>query len=199
MDSINFADLKHKGRFKNKRQIILTHTSRPINYYLTGLRTRHYGSYDKIPHFVISREGKVFSLINSETYSNILDILSHNKRSIIISLENLGWLKKNPLQNNYKNWIGDVTNEEVFRRKWRGHFFWHNYTEVQMDKLVELCNHLTEKHNIPLKCIGHNVKVDRAEKYEGITSKSNYDRICTSLSPAFDFDLFINKIENYHE
>ena len=32
--------------------------------------------------------------------------------------------------------------------------------EIQMDSLVELCNHINEKHNIPLKCIGHNVKVE---------------------------------------
>ena len=95
-------------------------------------------------------------------------------------------VKKNPLQNNYKNWIGDVTNEEVPEENGEVTFF-TNYTEIQMDSLVELCNHINEKHNIPLKCIGHNVKVERVEKYEGITSKSNYDRICTSLSPV-DFD-----------
>ena len=42
---------------------------------------------------MISREGKIFSLINTETYSNILDILSHNKK-VLLFLENLGWLKR---------------------------------------------------------------------------------------------------------
>ena len=199
MEIISYADLKHQGKYRSKKQIVLTHTGRPINYYLTGVRNRHNGRYDKVPHYVIARDGKVFSLIDTDTYSNVLNVVSYNKRSIIISLENLGWLKKNPLKNNYINWIGDITNDDIYERKWRGHFFWQNYTEEQMNSLVELCNSLCEKYDIPLNCVGHNVKVDHIEKFSGISSKSNYDRICTALSPAFDFDLFIDKIDNNHE
>jgi len=50
--------------------------------------------------------------------------------------------------------------------------------------IEELCNDF----NIPKTLIGHNVKVDGVEKFEGIVTKSNYDSTHTDLSPAFDFD-----------
>ena len=32
-------------------------------------------------------------------------------------LENLGWLRKNPLNNNYVNWIGNEYMDEIYRKK----------------------------------------------------------------------------------
>ena len=45
----------------------------------------------------------------------------------------------------------------------------------------------------PKNSIGHNVKVDKIEKFNGITTRSNYDSDFTDLNPAFDFDIFIEK------
>jgi hypothetical protein len=191
--------LKHQGKYKDKTQIVLTHTSRPLKYYISSIKNRYNGNYDKIPHFIISKEGKIYSLIPTTTYSNILPVRSHNKRVIIITLENLGWLKKIPLKNYYVNWIGDKTEGEIYEKKWRGYFLWEKYTETQIDSLVKLTKFLESESKINNKCIGHNVKVDFVEKFSGITSLSNYDINVTSLSPAFDFDLFIDKIESYDE
>ena len=47
-----------------------------------------------------------------------------------------------------------------------------------------------------MKLIGHNVKVDHPERFNGITSRSNYEQKVTALSPAFDFELFINKLKS---
>ena len=187
---------KHVGRSKNKKQILLTHTSRNFKDYMYSLRYRYNGNNKKLPHYIIDREGNVFNIIPPDTYSEYMEVSSHNKKSIIITLENLGWLRKNPLKNSFINWIGDEYNENVYERKWRGHYFWQPYTKKQIDSLSSLVGELCEQFDIPKLSIGHNVKVDKIENFNGITSKSNYDVESTDLNPAFNFDIFINKKED---
>ena len=184
------------GKNKRKKQIVLTHTSRNVSDYISSLKNRYNGKYDKTPHFIIQKDGRVFQMIDPSLYSNILDSEQQNKHSIVICLENLGWLKKNPLNPSYVNWIGDIYKEGIYERKWRGHFFWEPYTNEQMESLVELSLYLCEMFSIPASCIGHNVKLDGIEKFEGIVTRSNFTTDNTDLSPAFDFDYFKKILEN---
>jgi N-acetyl-anhydromuramyl-L-alanine amidase AmpD len=84
----------------------------------------------------------------------------------------------------------------VFERKWRDYFFWQPYNEVQIEKCTELCKKLFKKMSIKNEIIGHNTRINGIEKYEGVVTRSNFDSESTDLSPAFDFELFIKKIEN---
>lgn len=197
MLKINELDgFKPVGKHKRKKQIILTHTSRNISDYIMSLKYRYNGKYKKLPHYVIDRDGEVFNIIPPETYSEYMDVSSYNKNSVVICLENLGWLRKNPLSGSYVNWIGDTFKDDIHKRKWRGQYFWQPYTKEQIDKLIQLTVELCDKFNIPKNSIGHNVKVDKVENFNGIVTKSNYDTESTDLNPAFDFDIFIKKIEN---
>jgi N-acetyl-anhydromuramyl-L-alanine amidase AmpD len=197
MLKINTIDgFKPIGNNKRKKQIVLSHTSRNMEDYVKSLRYRYNGDNKKIPHYLIDRDGNVYNLIPPNTYSEFLENSHQNRKSIVINLENLGWLKKHPLSINFVNWIGNVHKEEIYERKWRGHFFWQPYTDKQMDSLSELVKILCNEFNIPKTSIGHNVKIDKIENFNGITSRSNYDVDFTDLNPAFDFDIFINKIED---
>jgi N-acetyl-anhydromuramyl-L-alanine amidase AmpD len=118
-----------------------------------------------------------------------------NSNSIVICLENLGWLEKEPLKNSYINWIGNIYNGKVFERKWRDFFIWQPYTDIQIDKTVELVKEICQKNQIPLNFVGHNTKISTPKSYEGILTRSNYDINKTDLSPAFNFDLFSKKLE----
>ena len=189
-------DFKPVGNNKRKKQILLTHTGRPITDYISGLQNRLNGDYKKLPHYVISREGEIIQIIPPKTYSKFLETAPLNKQTIIISLENLGWLKKNPLKDGYINWIGNIYNDKVYERKWRGYFFWQPYTEKQMEVLPQLILNLCDEFNIPKTAIGHNVKVDRVDKFSGIASYSNYSRERTDLNPSFDFEELLKNIDN---
>jgi N-acetyl-anhydromuramyl-L-alanine amidase AmpD len=184
------------GRWKNKKQILLSHTSREGAEYVTSLKTRHNGGYKKVPHYLIRKDGRVFQLLDPETYSDYLKDYNNQKQTIVITLENLGWLKKNPLNASYINWIGNIYSEGVYERKWRGHFFWDPYTDSQMESLQKLVVDLCERFEIPKTCIGHNVKVDNVEFYEGIVTRSNYSQNVTDLSPAFDYEELLKVLEN---
>jgi len=184
------------GKNKRKKQIILTHTSRNVSDYILSLKNRYNGKYDKIPHFLIKKDGRVLQMMDPSFYSNYLDSEHQNKSSIIISLENFGWLKKNPLNTSYVNWIGDIYKEGIYERKWRGYFFWEPYTDNQMESLIELTLYLCEMFSIPPTCIGHIVKLDGIEKFEGIITRSNFTTDSTDLSPAFNFEQFKKILEN---
>jgi N-acetyl-anhydromuramyl-L-alanine amidase AmpD len=119
-----------------------------------------------------------------------------NRNSIIISLENLGWLQKEPLTNHYINWIGDIYKGNVFEKKWRDYFFWQPYTEEQVKSTSSLCGKLLKDMKIKSQIVEHNTKIVGIEKYVGIVSKSNFDMNYTDLSPAFNFNELLKNIQN---
>ena len=192
----NIEGIKCVGKQKKKKQIILTHTSRNLKDYILSLKFRCNGKYDKVPNFIISRDGIVYRLLPEIGYTNFFQNENINRNSIIISLENLGWLQKIPLNDYYVNWIGDIYKEQVYERKWRDYFFWQPYTEKQINSCVELCNMLIKDFSIDKKCVGHNTKLEGVERFQGIVSKSNFDAKYTGLSPAFNFETFLKKLEN---
>jgi N-acetyl-anhydromuramyl-L-alanine amidase AmpD len=179
-----------------KTQIVLTHTSRTLFDYMVSLKFRFGGKPIKLPHYVIGRDGKVIHLLEDTSNGNFTNNDKINSKGIIISLENLGWLEKEPLKNRYINWIGNIYNGKAFERKWRDYFLWQPYTEVQIDSTILICKKLMEDFNISKKCVGHNTKVNGVNKFEGIVTRSNYTTDVTDLSPAFDFDYFKKSIED---
>lgn len=193
--------IKKKIKIKNqkkvkKTRIVLVHTSRNIKEYITSLKYRHNGKYNKIPHYLVSKEGKIIQLLENEDSTNFFNDKNYDYTSLVISLENLGWLEKEPLKNHYINWIGNIYKENIIDKKWRDYFFWQPYTKIQLDKLADLCKKLSKELTINLECIGHNTKTNRLEAFNGIITRSNFDENQTDVSPAFDFEYFIKKLEN---
>jgi len=196
IDIIKYGEFKPVGKQKKKHQIILTHTSRNINDYLQSLKFRFNGSFKRIPNYIVTREGKVIQLLGNTEHSEYFKDPNINRNSIIISLENLGWLQKEPLTDHYINWIGDIYNGKVFEKKWRDYFFWQPYTEEQVKTTSSLCGKLLKDMKIKSQIVEHNTKIVGIEKYIGIVSKSNFDMNYTDLSPAFNFNELLKNIEN---
>jgi N-acetyl-anhydromuramyl-L-alanine amidase AmpD len=196
LNIIQFGNFKPKGKQKRKKQIVLSHTSREVQEYLTSLKHRYNGQYDKIPNYIITRTGEILQLLPDNTYSNFLDNESVNKNSIVVCLENLGWLEKKPLTNYYINWKGSIYNQQVYEKKWRDFFFWEPYTINQISSTAELCNHLMNEVKIKRQCVTHNTKIDGIVNFDGVVSRSNFDSKYTDLNPSFNFENFIKLIKN---
>ena len=196
IDIIKYGEFKPVGKQKKKHQIILTHTSRNINDYLQSLKFRFNGEFKRIPNYIITRDGKIIQLLGNTEHSEYFKDPNINRNSIIISLENLGWLQKEPLTDHYINWIGDIYNGKVFEKKWRDYFFWQPYTEEQVKTTSSLCGKLLKDMKIKSQIVEHNTKIVGIEKYIGIVSKSNFDMNYTDLSPAFNFNELLKNIEN---
>ena len=188
-----------ENNFKNgnkKTQIVLTHTSRNLFDFMTAIKLRFGGKPIKLPHYLIGKDGKILQILDDDKNGKYLNTDKVNNKSIVICLENLGWLEKQPLKNYHINWIGTIYREKVFDRKWRNYFFWDPYTEIQLEKTAELCKELSKKHGISTQFIGHNTKIKGVESYMGIITRSNFDEFATDISPAFDFEKFIKLLEN---
>jgi len=196
LNIIELNKFKSIGSNRNKKQIILCNTSREVEEYLTSLDVRYGGNYDKIPNYTIDRNGNIIKLLGDEEFSNFFNNKEINKKSIIICLENLGWLEKKPLTNEYINWKGNIYNGLVYEKKWRDYFFWQPYTEIQIEQTAMLCLELIDRIKINRALIGHNTKVEYVENFEGIVSRSNYDSRYTDLNPEFNFEKFVNYFEN---
>ncbi len=195
-------EIKKYGKFSNfeknkkKKQIILCNSFRPQGEYLNSLKYRFSGNYKKIPNYLITKSGVVLNLISDDSYGNFFSEDEINKNSIVICLENLGWLQKTPLGLSYSNWIGDIYSKTIFERKWKDKIFWEPYSEEQLSSLVELSKKLLTKFSIDNKFIGHNTKVDGAKLFNGIVCRSNYNSRYTDISPAFQYEKFKKIIEN---
>lgn len=191
-----YGDFKPTGKQKKKHQIILTHSSRNGLEYLQSLKYRYNGDFKRIPNYFISRDGVVLQFLNNSEHTNFFREPNINRNSIIICLENLGWLQKEPLTDYYVNWIGDIYKGKVFEKKWRDYYFWQPYTEKQLDSTVELCKELFKDMSISPTIVGHNTKINGIQKYEGVVTRSNFYSDRTDLSPAFNFEEFLKKIEH---
>jgi N-acetyl-anhydromuramyl-L-alanine amidase AmpD len=185
-ESIEFNSL---GENKRKRQIILAETKRNHKDYINSLRYRYNGKNPYLPNYVINKEGEIFKIMSPNKHSKFMCNEIVDKYSIIICMENYGWLKKNPLENSYVNWIGDIYKQKAYEKKWRDNFFWDPYNEKQMKSLSKLIVNLCDEFKIPKTCLGNNVKQDGVENFKGVVSKSNFDFSNKDVNPSFDFKL----------
>ena len=77
VDIIKYGNFKGFGKPKKKRQIILCHTSREVGEYLTSLKFRYNGKFDRIPNYVIARDGKILQLLSNTSHTNYFKNENH--------------------------------------------------------------------------------------------------------------------------
>lgn len=195
MTVIKYGNFKPLGKQKKKNQIILTHTGRNVENYLASLLYRCNGKFDRIPNYVIKKNGDILQLLDNIEHTNYFNEPNINRNGIIISLENLGWLEKQPLENYYVNWIGDIYKGIPYERKWRDYFFWDKYTSNQIESLGYLLKTIMDEMKITKEITGHNTKINGIEIFKGIVSRSNFDVNYTDVNPSFDFDKLRNIID----
>lgn len=183
----NLGEIDIVKRKTNKKQILLFDTKRKVNHYISKLKYRKITNYNEVPHYIIDKNGIIYEIFKPEYYSKLFDN-DVDKKQIKIALENLSWLMINPLNGTNINWIGDKTRLKPYIKRWKGHYYWDNYTDAQMDSLQKLTEQLTEKFNIPNRKFGTNNYFAMASDFEGILYKSNFSDIYMDINPSFKFD-----------
>ena len=189
-DVLSDVKLNITRRRAKKTQIFLYDTERRVDDYLTKLRYRNNEEYEDIPHFIITKSGKVIKIFNTNYSSKTFGDPNVDRRMIKISMENLGWLNKNTITGVLHNWIGDPYRSEPYIKKWRGYYFWDPYSEEQFRSLVKLSREICEKHNIPYQTVPGQGYLSNVRKFTGIVCKSNFLNIYTDINPSFNFNIF---------
>jgi len=144
-----------------KKQIILTHTSCTMDEYLTKIKTRYNGKYNRLPCFFISQNGEVYQHFDPKYYSLLMWEQQIEKNSITICLENVGWLSKDLALDKYFTWKGSEYFGDVVEIPWRNKRHWATYSEEQYTKLAELIDYLCIEYGIIKDFIGNNIVINK--------------------------------------
>lgn len=173
----------------NIHQILLCHTGRNSKDFLKSIGWRYKQISDKKPNYFIDKNGKI-SLINKDDVTdNYLKGYHKNKSVIVISLENRGWLKRRSSDGKYVDWLGDIYEKRPIEKKWRGMIYWDPYSDKQMQSTKKLVKDLCKEYQIPNHFVGHNTLVEGINRFNGITTKSNYNEFWRDLNPTFNFEI----------
>jgi N-acetyl-anhydromuramyl-L-alanine amidase AmpD len=186
----DLKNLNHKKRKYNKTQILLYDTKRRIDDFIKMLKYRREGKYEDIPHFCITKTGKIYKLIEPDYMTKTFGESSVDRKQIKIAIENLGWLNKNTIMGTYSNWINDIFRGEPHLRGWRGYFYWDTYSKEQLNALADLCLLLCAHYDIPYQSVPSSGFFENAKNFNGIVSKSNFSDIYTDINPSFNFNIF---------
>lgn len=175
-----------------KSKIIFGNTFNHDMRHFKGWLHRNNGKYKKTSAFTISVDGVIYEHFDPKYYSNYFKNNDLNKKSIVILLENDGYLFNDIKNNQFITWVGDIYKEpnKVVEKKWRGLNYWLPYTNEQFVSATELVKMLCMEFDIPLTVIGHNTKVEYLGDFNGILYKSNLDKHYSDLNPFWDFELF---------
>lgn len=172
-----------------KKQIILAHTGCNLEDYLVKITTRYNKKYDRVPAYVIAQDGTVYEFFNPKYSTKFMEEDSVDKMSIIIVLENVGWLAKDPKENTYCDWKGHEYLGDVAHKDWRNKKHWATYSDEQMVALLEVIPELCQRFKITKAFVGDNIPIHKPKTFKGVITRSNYDKKFYDLSPAFNFDL----------
>ena len=184
-----------------KKQIILANTFNNNMNHIIGWKTRMNGEYKKTAPFTIAIDGTIFKHYDPICTSKFFGDKEIDKQTIVILLENDGWLLRDMEKNLFITWVGGIYNEltPIVEKRWRGYNYWSSYSKKQLESAVELVTHLCNEFSIPMNVIGHNTKIDDIITYEGVLYKSNFEKHYNDLNPTWDFTNFKNKLENLNK
>lgn len=181
-----------------KKQIVIGHTLSKDMSFFNGWINRVGGKYKKTAPFTIDLSGKVYNHYSPNNHSDFIGFEPHDLKIIPILLVNEGWLIKDIINNQYIDWVGNIYSREdkIVERRWRSHNYWSPYPQKQINSLVKLVIRLCNEFNIQKRVIEHNTQVYDIDKFEGVVFKSNYNKDTTDLSPAMNYNIFKQLIEN---
>ena len=94
VDLSELTDFNFQGENFKKNQIILVETKRNFKDYIKSLKYRYNKKNPYLPNYLINKEGEIFLIMKPEKFSKFMMSEDIDSNSIIISLENFGWLKK---------------------------------------------------------------------------------------------------------
>lgn len=191
------SDNNYIKQESQKTQIVIGHTFNSDMKHFLGWQNRYNGKYNKTAAFTIDAAGFVYKHFEPKYKSNFFDLDELNDKTIVILLENYGWLNKDNEKKEFITWLGDIYNKSsaVIDKRWRNNRYWDPYTLEQQDACLSLVSKLCEDFNIPKTVISHNTKIEKFFDYKGVLYRSNLDKNYTDLNPSWDFEIFKQKLE----
>lgn len=180
-----------------KKLIVIGHTGNRDMRHVKGWLHRYNNKYKRTAAFTIDTGGTIYRHFDPKYHARYFGDAELDSKSIVILLENEGWLLKDIVKNEFITWVGDIYNQpmDIVIKSWRGQSFWVPYTEEQLKSTKQLIKSLCDEFFISINPIGHNTFIDDLLSENTIIYKSNISKNYTDLSPAWDFNRFKVEIE----
>jgi hypothetical protein len=83
IDTLDKDKLNVVKRKSKKTQIFLYDTQRRVDDFVNKIKHRKNGTYDEVPHFIISKLGLVYQLFDTDYSSNTFNDPNNDKKQII--------------------------------------------------------------------------------------------------------------------
>ena len=177
----------------NKNLIILGDTCRSESNHIKRMYIKDNKKSLAWNTYTISRNGEIYEHFNPMYYSETTDDPLINKRSITILFENMNLLSYE--DGKYLNWINELYNGNIYKKQWKGGYFWEEYTKNQYDSLIELIQYLLITFdNIPKDFVDFNHYDSDLLKHKGILSRSNIFKDKYDLNPSFNYKYIIENL-----
>lgn len=177
-----------------KNKIVIGHTFTNDVKFINGYKLRYNEETKKTWMFTIDKKGKIYQHFDTNYYSYFTGNLDIDKTIISILLVNEGWLTYNAKEKKYFNCYGCVVKNKPIEKKWRNKLLWTPYTDEQHDALILLTKFLLEENVITPNISESNVFKEIKEEDYGVFYRSNFNKVVTDLSPAFNYNYFKDAI-----
>lgn len=188
----------HSGRVGNKKQIVLCHSNMYGMLHYDYWVNRTEGYYKKTAPYSVDEDGNIYKHYNPSYSSGMFVFDDINDMVIPIMLSNLGALYLNGSDELYNTMGFKIEDGNYQSIKWKRRQYFYNYTEEQLDSVVELSSYLCEEYGIQKNAMNTNVKDDYILYFNGISYRSNYSSVYYDLNPTWYFRDFKNKLEKKH-
>jgi hypothetical protein len=110
-------------------------------------------------------------------------------------LENMGMVFFDYDTHTFLNVLHEVCPEElIYEKNWRGYSYCEGYTEEQYKSTIDLCLYLCDEYGIEKDSFGYNVYHEETAKFNGIVTRSNFNKDDADLNSSFNFKQFMKDI-----
>ena len=127
-----------------KKIIVIGHTGNRDMKHVAGWLHRYNKKFKRTAAFTIDAAGSVYKHFDPKFHSCFFNDPELDVKTIVILLENEGWLIKDIIKNEYSTLFGGIYKQsnEIVCKNWRGHSLWVPYTKQQMESAKDLVKSL---------------------------------------------------------
>jgi hypothetical protein len=128
---INFDFFDESNEFERsvKTKIVIINTKYSLNDYINKISKLYLGKYNKIPSYLISKSGLTYQFYPDNVVHEYYQDKKINNQTIVVALENVGWLTYIVGQNKCIDWKG-LTITDFITKEYLNKSFWDMYPET---------------------------------------------------------------------
>lgn len=172
---------------KTSKIVLVNILAEDVNHF-NKIKQRHANVFS--PDYLINKDGGWVKSVRNGSNPYISEYTQNITYIGLFNYGVLNWDEKNDV---FKTIHGKIIESNVFNKKWNSFEHWENYTEFQIESVIDVTKQLMDSFG--LKQVKKNNVYDPShESYSGVCFGSNLSKYCLHTTPAFDYKKFQNRL-----